>query len=115
MMRYIRFFWVLQPGLYKRLPEKYRVRLDYLWMGVYPASLEAQIPAVQGEKGKVYICIPQRVEYKRLDYRMLLEVLDRLEGRKQFRFVLLGPAVGTHSDYADFLLGFKGEDGRKFS
>ncbi len=102
MMQYIPFFWVLRPALYRRLPEKYRMRSDYLWRGVYPASLEAQIPAVQGEKGKVYICIPGRVEYKRRDYRMLLEVLDRLEGREQFRFVLLGPAVGTHSDYADF-------------
>jgi hypothetical protein len=98
----MRFFWVLRPGLYERLPEKYRMRSDYLWTGVYPASLEAQIPAVQGAEGKVYICIPGRVEYKRRDYRMLLEVLDRLEGREQFRFILLGPAAGRHSDYADF-------------
>jgi len=102
MMRYMRFFWVLRPGLYERLPEKYRMRSDYLWTGVYPASLEAQIPAVQGAEGKVYICIPGRVEYERRDYRMLLEVLDRLEGREQFRFILLGPAAGRHSDYADF-------------
>jgi hypothetical protein len=39
---------------------------------------------------------------------MLLEVLDRLEGREQFRFVLLGPAVGTHSDYADFFSRIQG-------
>ena len=78
------------------------MRSDYLWTGVYPASLEAQIPAVQGAEGKVYICILGRVEYKRRDYRMLLEVLDRLEGREQFRFILLGPAAGRHSDYADF-------------
>jgi len=78
------------------------MRSDYLWTGVYPASLEAQIPAVQGAEGKVYICIPGRVEYKRRDYRMLLEVLDRLEGREQLRFTLLGPAAGRHSDYADF-------------
>jgi hypothetical protein len=57
MMRYMRFFWVLRPGLYERLPEKYRMRSDYLWTGFYPASLEAQIPAVQGAEGKVYICI----------------------------------------------------------
>ena len=108
MMQYIRFFWVLRPGLYRRLPEKYRMRSDYLWTGVYPASLEAQIPAVQGEKGKVYICIPGRVEYKRRDYRMLLEVLERLEGRERFQFILLGPAVGTHSDYADFFSRIQG-------
>lgn len=102
MMRYMRFFWVLRPGLYERLPERYRMRSDYLWTGVYPASLEAQIPAVQGAEGKVYICIPGRVEYMRRDYRMLLEVLDRLEGREQFRFILLGPAAGRYSDYADF-------------
>ena len=102
MMRYMRFFWVLRPGLYGRLPGRYRMRSGYLWTGVYPASLEAQIPAVQGAEGKVYICIPGRVEYKRRDYRMLLEVLDRLEGREQFRFILLGPAAARHSDYADF-------------
>jgi hypothetical protein len=39
---------------------------------------------------------------------MLLEVLDRLEGREQLRFILLGPAVGTHSDYADFFSRIQG-------
>jgi hypothetical protein len=39
---------------------------------------------------------------------MLLEVLDQLEGREQFRFILLGPAAGRHSDYADFFSRIQG-------
>ncbi len=102
MLRHLRFFWVLRPGLYARLPKKYQEKADFLWSGVYPTSLEGQIPTLSGEPGKVYLCIPGRVEYKRRDYRMLLEVIELLKDPERFRFILLGPAEGEHSDYADF-------------
>ncbi len=103
ILRYLRFFWVLRPGLYEQLPKKYRKQSDYLWTGVYPRSLEAQIPHIAFQADQTPIAIPGRVEYKRRDYRMLLEVLERLWGRERFRFLLLGPSEGVHSDYADFV------------
>ena len=102
MLGYLRFFWVLRPGLYERLPERYRARSDYLWVGAYPASLEAQIPPMVPEADRVGIAIPGRVEYKRRDYRMLLEVLERLRKRERFRFILLGASEGAYSDHVDF-------------
>ena len=102
MLGHLRFFWVLRPGLYERLPERYRTRADYLWVGTYPPSLEARIPPIIPEVDRVWIAIPGRIEYKRRDYRMLLEVLERLRQRERFQFVLLGASEGAHSDHADF-------------
>lgn len=102
MLGYLRFFWVLRPGLYERLPERYRTRSDYLWVGVYPPSLETQIPPIALEARRVWVAIPGRIEYKRRDYRMLLEVLERLRERERFQFVLLGASQGAYSDHADF-------------
>ena len=108
MLHYLRFFWVLRSGLYARLPKKYQKNSDFLWAGAYPASLEKQIPALSGEPGKVYLAIPGRIEYKRRDYRMLLEVLHLLEAPERFRFILLGPADEAYSDYADFYSQLRG-------
>ncbi len=102
MLGHLRFFWVLRPGLYHRVPKRYRFRSDSLWVGVYPASLEAQIPSIAPEGDRVWVAIPGRVEYKRRDYRMLLDVLEWLRGRERFQFILLGPSGGPYSDYADF-------------
>ncbi len=102
MLGYLRFFWVLRPGLYERLPERYRARSDYLWVGAYPPSLEAQIPPLTPDANRVWIAIPGRIEYKRRDYRMILEVLERLRAREGFQFVLLGASQAAYSDYADF-------------
>jgi len=102
MLGYLGFFWVLRPGLYERLPERYRDRSDYLYVGAYPPSIEAQIPPIAPEADRVWIGIPGRVEYKRRDYRMLLEVLDQLRQRERFQFILLGASEGAYSDHADF-------------
>lgn len=89
-------FYVLAGYIDKQIPATWNYRHQYFLPIYYPPYTNIPID----KKGEIWVSIPGAIEYKRRDYKALLEIAKNELLDKRIKFVLLGNKnLGQGSDF----------------
>jgi len=97
---YIRKYFVLNDYLLNYIPQKLS---QHKFQSIYTVFSAEIISQIKMKDDEFRICIPGHFEYKRRDYKFLLDLVANSNLNKNVKFVILGNASHTYSDGKDFI------------
>ncbi|MCS6895843.1 MAG: hypothetical protein NZZ60_06830 [Bacteroidia bacterium] len=95
----MKVFFVLREKLRHNLPFFWRKKAYTLYLHSLPPSFWEQIPSIPKPPQQRWFAIPGRIERKRRAYDDLIEALAIHRPPPEWRFLLLGPAHASYSDW----------------